>query len=60
MLLDWLQARRSDPQVAAAFEKLVGIGEALAKAPGDKQAAIGQLVASLEAAAGLAQGRRQS
>ena len=59
-LLDWLQARRTDPQIAAAIDKLVGIGEVLGRLPGDKQAAIGQLVASLEAATGLAQARRQS
>ena len=59
-LLEWLQAKRTDPQVTAAIDKLVGIGEALTKLPGDKKAAIDNLVASLEAAIGLAQVRRQS
>ena len=59
-LLDWLQGKRGDPQVAAAIEKLANIAEALGKLPADKQPAINQLVTALEAAASLAQTRRQS
>jgi len=58
-LLDWLQKRRSDPQVAAAIEKLVGIAETLAKMPSGQQAAAGDLLALLITAAELAKTSRQ-
>jgi hypothetical protein len=59
-LLDWLQARRGDPDVAAAIEKLVAIGEALAGLPGDKQAILARLAAALDAANLLASKGRQT
>ena len=58
-LLDWLQARRTDPQVAAAIDKLVGIADLLLKLPGDKQQILSQLAAFLETASSLAQSGRQ-
>ena len=58
-LLDWLQKQRSDPRMAAAIEKLVGIAETLAKVPSGQQAPIELLRESLNTAVDLAQTVRQ-